>query len=353
VKRRFAPFALALAAIASPPARGQDLPLSPPEGSEAVPTAAEHRGPLEIRDEHVLAQGWLTLPALSPETLGRGVTQIRTSFLWSNSFSWTQDVPGEHPADRRFLIDGETRTFDVTVSRGFSANVDASFRLPLRWRGGGVLDGVIDAWHRWFAFLGVSNGGRPLFRKDSFRVEGRTTSGGSFSWDGATGFGLGNAELAARWRWRKAPANGWSMALAGRTSLPTASAPFEGSLGAGIQLLAARPLGRRVDLYLGVGGTLQGHDEVDGVGYEKGRVHGFAAFEWRPHPRVSLVAETDVASRLVRDIDLYPGVHWLLNVGAKLPIRHGALLELGLTENIKDQLSTTDLAFMLGLCLRP
>jgi hypothetical protein len=100
---------------------------------------AELRAPLEIRDEQVLAQGRLTLPAITPEPVGRGVTRVRASFLWGNSFSWTQDVPGENPTDRRFLMDGETRTLDLTVTRGLSASTDvlvyrsAEENLQLTW----------------------------------------------------------------------------------------------------------------------------------------------------------------------------------------------------------------------------
>ena len=54
----------------------------------------ELRAPLEIRDEHVLAQGRLTLPATGADPVGKGVTRVRLSYLWGNSFSWTQDVAG-------------------------------------------------------------------------------------------------------------------------------------------------------------------------------------------------------------------------------------------------------------------
>ena len=46
-------------------------------------------------------------------------------------------------------------------------------RLPLRWRGPGVLDGVIDWWHRVTAPLGIPDNGRSRFATDRFRVLGR------------------------------------------------------------------------------------------------------------------------------------------------------------------------------------
>ena len=65
------------------------------------------RGPLDIRDEHLLAQPRLTLPAVSAHTIARGTWTLDVSLLVSNSFSWTQDIPGESPDERLFLIDGE------------------------------------------------------------------------------------------------------------------------------------------------------------------------------------------------------------------------------------------------------
>jgi len=122
---------------------------------------------------------------------------VRTSLQWSNSFSWTQDVAGETPEDRRFLLDGETAILDLTLRRGVSANLDLGLRLTALGRGGGTLDGFIDAWHR---LTNVPDGKRPHFVRDAFRVEGLTTEGRPFSWNAYTGWGLGPLELDARWR---------------------------------------------------------------------------------------------------------------------------------------------------------
>ena len=321
--------------------------------SAASPSEAqtlELQTPLEIRDEHVLAQDRLTLPAIGPDPVGRGATRVRAAFLWGNSFSWTQDRQGETPKDRRFLVDGETRTLDLTLSHGLSASTDVSLRVPVRWRGGGVLDGFIDGWHRTFAFLGIADGGRPAFLKDVFRVEGITTDKEPFSWNDETGLGLGNAEVAGRWRFHQ---GGSAVALIARASVPTATAPFEGSWGGGLQLVVRRPLGASWDAHLGVGGTVESQPRDAGFVYSGARAQGFAAVTWRPWPRLGLSAESDVSSRLVHDIDRYPGVHWLINCGAKLAAFQRTVIEVGLTENIMDQASTTDFALYFGVVVRP
>jgi Protein of unknown function (DUF3187) len=343
-------FILPLVFVAFARVSAGDPPPSPSPDSASGFEQFELQSPLEIRDEHVLAQGRLTLPATSPDPVGAGVTRLRLSYLWGNSFSWTQDRAGETPTDRRFLIDGETRTLDLTFTHGLGADADIALRLPLRWRGGGSLDGFIDAWHRTFAFLGIEDGGRPSFRRDAFRVEGIATAEQAFSWNDDTGTGLGNVELAGRWRFH---ADTSSVALVGRVSLPTATDPFVDFLGGGLQLVMRRPLGRAWDLHGGVGGTIEGDTRVAGVTYERTRAHAFAAVVFRPWRPVSLSVETGVASRLVADIDSYPGLHWLINAGLKVALSPRALLEVGMTENLMNQLSTTDFALYFAISARP
>src|SRR5262245_30498010 len=315
------------------------------------PTRETRRGPTELRDEHVLAQDRLTLPAFGPDTVGEGRWLVRTSLLWLNSFSWTQDVPGEHPGDRRFLIDGETRTLDLTVRYGVRHDLDVGLRVPVRWRGGGELDSLIDTWHRIF---GLPTGNRNDFLTDRFRVEGLTTDLGPFSWDDGKGTGLGNLEAETRWRFRNRGRVGWTAAFETRLAVPTGTGPFAGDgVGLGLQVVGARRLARSLDLFLGGGTVVQDGGPVRRIEYEPFRVHGFLAREWRPWRRVSLVGETDAASRLVENIDRYAGLHWMVNVSSRIDVARSTRLEIGFTENIANQLSTADFGVHFGLVLRP
>ncbi len=336
--RRRLSSALAAAVLAVLPAHAQRL-------------WPEPEGPVEIRDEQLLAQPRLTLPPIGPDTVPRGRWSFRLGYLWSNSFGWTQDIPGETPTDRRFLIDGEARTLDLNVARGVGGNAHVALRIPVRWRGGGSLDGLIDTWHRIF---GLPQGGRSRFLKDAFRVEGVTQAGQPFSWNDERGTGLGNVEIEGRWRFTDGGRGGWRAAVAARVALPTGTAPFDAdSAGFGVQVAAARRLAGPLDLFFGAGGLVQGPGPVRGIGYERQRLHAFLALEWRMFGFFHLVAETDAASRLIRDIDRYPGLHWITNVSGRIPISRKMRFELGFTENFKDQMSTTDFGVHFGLAVRP
>jgi Protein of unknown function (DUF3187) len=323
-------------------------PLAHAESQEAAPPP---RGPAAIRDAQLLAQPRLTLPAVSPFTTRRGGWDIELSGLWANSFSWTQDVAGEHPKTRDFLIDGEALVLDATVWRGLTRNLDVGLRVPVENRGGGTLDGFIDWWHR---VSHAPDGNRPQFLENAFRVEGLTTDKIPFSWNDRTGFGLGDVELDARWRVVDGTDGAASVALVGRVSLPTGTGPFSGNgVGAGGQLVVAAPLGRSFDVYTGAGVTAQSQGPVENVLYSPVRAHGFLALEWRPWRRVSLVAETDAASRLIENIEMYPGVHWIVNVTGRIDLGRKTRLDVGFTENIMSQLTTTDFALYFGLGIRP
>ena len=70
-------------------------------------------------------------------------------------------------------------------------------------------------------------------------------------------------------------------------------------------------------------------------------------------PELTARERVDAASRLVRDIDRYPGLHWITNVSGRIPISLRMRFELGFTENFMDQMSTTDFGVHFGLAVRP
>lgn len=346
-------WALGLAAflVAGERLEGAESPAEEPSGE-----ATDHqprRGPLEIRDEFILAQPRLTLPAISPDTLGRGETSIRASFILGNSFGWIQDQAGEKPLARDFLIDGETRTFDLTVKTGLLADLDVGIRVPVHWRGGGVTDSLIDDFHEATEGIGFKDNGRRFFLKDRFRVEGFTKDGRRFSLSNDHGTGLGDIELQSKYRLLDGGPEGWSVAGVGRLGLPTGSGPFQtGSVSGGLQLAVAKRLARRVDFFLGGGGTGFSDSEIDGIEYETFRGQGFTALEWRPVSPWSVILQTDYSTRLIRNVRGFAGHHWMVHLGSKIEVTPSVELELAITENILELEVTTDFAVEVGLVVR-
>jgi hypothetical protein len=317
-------------------------PAAPGEGSSAP------RGPIELRDEWLLCQMRLTLPALAPDTLPSGRSRLRLTFDWGNDFGWSQDVRGETPVDRRFLVDGEHRTLALELTHGWGRGLETGVRLPLRWRGPGVMDGLIDAFHDVTARLGIPDNGRPSFLTDRFRVLGRDSEGRPVDWEADPGTGLGNVELDLKW----APARAGSLqrGLVARVALPTGTSPFQSDgLEAGLQLAASAPLAGPLDLYFGVGGTAFSDVELAGIEYARLRGFGFLVVEWRAGDAWSLLAQVDGSSRLVTNLARYPAYQSYLKIGVKWDLRPRLRVEAGIAENLARQQGTTDFGLFLGL----
>jgi hypothetical protein len=314
--------------------------------------AAARRGPFELRDEWLLCQMRLTLPALAPEALPAGRSAFRLSFDWGNDFGWNQSIRGENPADRRFLVDGEHRTLALELKRGVGHGLEAGARLPLHWRGPGVLDGIIDAFHGVAARVGIPDNGRSYFQTDRFRVIGRDDQQRPIVWNAGAGAGLGNLELDLKWD--TAPdVTSFRPALVGRLALPTGTGPFQSDgLEAALQLVAAVPLKASLDVYFGAGGTAFGDLEVAGVEYARLRGFGFVVLEWRPGDSWSLLTELSGSSRIATNLARYPGLQSYLKIGVKRDVGRVLSLEAGFTENLMRQQGTTDFGIFLGLMRR-
>jgi len=309
--------------------------------------ASGPEGPVELRDEWLLCQTRLSLPATTPDTLAPGHTRLRLEGDWGNDFGWRQDRLGEAPLDRRFLIDGEHRTLALTVERGLRRRLDVGVRIPLQWRGGGVLDGFIDAFHSATEGLGVRDNGRPDFERDRLRVLGQRTDGTPIQWTGTSGLGLGNLELSARIGLTDA-ARPWRSALLTRVAFPTGTGTFRASgLDLGAQLLAAHRLGGAAHLYLGAGGSYYSDDERQGIEYESWRAQGFVALEWRFAEHFTVHLQSDASSRLVTNIADYPGIQWYLRMALRRSAGRSSF-HLGFTENIKHQQATVDFGLFAG-----
>jgi len=303
------------------------------------------RGPIESRDEFLLAQPRLTLPPVTPDTLARGHTQVRMAADWGNDFGLHR-ARIDGVSRLVYFVDGEHRSGSLQVSHGLTDRWTVQARIPVLWRGGGVMDGLIDAWHR---LTGLPDSGRPSFPRDQLVVLGLDTSRTGVSWNARQGTGLGGLEVGARWS--SAPrASGWTRAVDARLQLPTGTGGFHGGgMQAGLQGIAARTLGRSADLYLGAGATAAPESDVGGIVYAGLRPQGFVGIEWRPWGAVSLLAETTAAGRLVTNIDTFPGLHVILRMGAKVDVARGWRLEGGFTEGLRPISATTDFGLLLGL----
>lgn len=303
--------------------------------SSSLPPA---RGPLEAREEFLPALPRLTLPARAADTLPVGRSLLRLDVDWGSDFAHR----------RGYLFDGEHSTLALSWRRGLARQLSLGLRLPLRYRGGGVLDGLIDAVHS----LGLPDGGRGRVPRNQLTVLAFAPGGAPLQWQGRQGTGLGKLEIEAHWSPRAAASGAAGFALAGRVALPTGTGVFAGGgVETAVQLLAGVALGRRARLHAGLGGVLSDRS-FEGLRYERLRAYLFAGLEWQLGQRWSLLLQADGASRLLEQVEDYPGFQSYVRLGAKRDVGRGWRLEAGVSENVTEQQATTDFGLWLGVSRR-
>lgn len=312
------------------------------------------RGPSEIRDEWLLSQPRLMLPAVSPDPVPVGQWKLHLYINRGSDFGWNQVGAAEMPADRRFLVDGEHQNIQLTTRYGLMPKLNVGLRVPVYWRGGGFMDAIIDWFHELTEPIGFKDNGRPAFRKDAFRVEGRNTNFDPISWNDETGWGLGNIELDAHWNFLKPKCRSdWRASAIARVGLPTGTGPWDGGgVDLGAQVAFAKSIHRRWDIYFGGGGTFFSDIMQDGVRYETWRAMGFFAVEYHVSTRVSIVLSADAATRLVTNLARYPGVSAYIHLVTRWDISRLVEAEIGFTENLEDQQGTIDFGAFLGFTFR-
>ncbi|HET7745673.1 MAG TPA: DUF3187 family protein, partial [Vicinamibacteria bacterium] len=109
------------------------------------------RGPIESRDEFLLAQPLLTLPPAAPDLTPADRWDVDLHGDWGNDFGF-ENGPAGRARDLFYLLDGEHRSLALTVRRGLGSRAMVGLRTGLQWRGGGALDPVIDRFHSLFGF---------------------------------------------------------------------------------------------------------------------------------------------------------------------------------------------------------
>jgi hypothetical protein len=209
-------------------------------------------GPLPIRDQFLLSNGFFFFVPESPRTLPSGYWSLGFSSADSNTFAksgWvSHSLEGRTTrsealnvlSDSRFagertlfLVDGETHRTDFTLSRGFSSGLEVRVGLPLISTGGGWSDHVIERVHH---MMKIGNAQRESLRRNTETVYLRH-DGATYIRSRGQGVSIGDMSLSAKYELDK------NLAVVGSLELPTGDAQRldgSGSIDSGVELIATR-----------------------------------------------------------------------------------------------------------------
>ncbi len=263
--------ACALAGVAVGPA-GAEEPA--PSGLEA---------PLAVRDQN---------PLLRPFYLPTARLAPQEGLVAALALDWHNTVNLPHTPTEQLYVDEETAELDLRASWRKGPWL-AAIEVPFLWRGGGILDGVIDDWH---GLLGVNRGYRPYVQSNAYRISYHAN--GQAPVTVARGPALGDLPLeAGRVLYS---ATGTELSLWTGATLPTGSrehATGSGAVDAAGWLSAGQALGPRLDV------TLQAGAMRTGGPAEFARVARWVEFGtlgvgFRASGTVTLLAQADLHSAL-------------------------------------------------------
>ncbi len=233
--------------------------ISSPAGAQGAaenPAYSEPRGPIPIRNGRAFNQLVLQFVPESPDTLSSGKTKLGLQFDIFNNLL----IP--NPRGSSVEEDYEEQRLLLSWRKGLGHGSEMGVFLPIRYRNGGFMDGLLREWH---GLWGIPNRTRDdrLGRRSSSDFRSRLKwidSQGNALVDAKTAFGLG--DVSATWKreiGRRTPRS----ALAARIGIkaPTGN-PGQvlgsGSFDAGISLDGRYNVRRTLILFGNVGRVLSG-----------------------------------------------------------------------------------------------
>ncbi len=299
----------------------------------AVGGAAEaiaDTAPLAIRDQHPLALLHLSAVPQSAAPIDMGSTLFSSSLSLSNTLNRER---GD------FLIDAETRVFEVTARHTIVEGLELSATASAMYRGGGGTDHLIEEWH---SIFGLPNGQRRRVPQDSFAIEGTNRDGSKFSFT-RDGVAMGDLALGAKQLLYVSSDRSQLVSATVRAALPTGAESYgQDAIDVGSDLLGSWSITDSLAAHLGTSYIFFGDVEEEGLRYQRHHYSSFFTLGYQLTPSLSVLAQGVISSALLKDLPRYPDFSTYLDVALRYSRSGGGSASLALRENPYPDKSTTD-----------
>jgi hypothetical protein len=315
------------------------LPYSVCRSAQADETAQSSsyavRGPVSVSSLHPAGMLHLSFRPEAAEVGPQG----------SLSLSFQSSIGNTVNRERgRYLIDAETRIFELNSEYVLREGLALSLHLPVLWRGDGVTDQAIEEWHQAF---GLPRGPRANIPQDQFTFSGDNTDGTGFDLN-RSGTELGNISLAAKYRLIDS-ADQPLVSLRSELSLPTASPQYGAEqLDIGLSLLAQQSW-HDFTIYTSVSYFHYLDDSVENLHFVPNQFAGLLGLEYLLSENWSAMLACEPASAMLRHVREYPDYQIYLDVSTRYHLSRRTQLTALLRENPAPSNGTTDISFSLGL----
>lgn len=264
--------------------------------STAPSTGPKIRGPLPLRDNEAINSLFLLPLPADASVLGKGKGRIDFNVNLVNNFLILPQVD--------YYTDFEDQRYTLSYSRGLGDDQEVSIFVPYVDRGGGILDGLINGWHKNFHMFG---GGRAGFPNDQVVFRVYDAESGKFVVNTINGTsGLGDITLEYRraltsgepGRDRSGAVDPRHVSLTARAlvKLPTGSSSKllgSGATDVGLGIIASAKPFRRVAFHGNLSLVWNGKPENENLKSRSTSLHSLVAVEWLMDGRTSFLSQID------------------------------------------------------------
>lgn len=301
-------------------------------------------GPLSLTSQSPFQSLRSSFLPRTPSTLAENHFEVRQTETWVNVFAQSAG---------KYLLDFEMLRSSVAVAYGITDTVEVEAEFVNKSRFGGAMDSFIQGFHRTF---GLDQGGRDTVPKNDFAFDVAPQGGNSGVSLSNQARGDFSQELLATLQYN---------VTCGAAEMPAlaAAVTVRGDLGNSDELRGGLPVSLAMSLsaskrvgefygYLGVGMAWFGHQDFLGIELRPTQLSALAAVEWRFAAEMSLVLQYLVSQGVARALGPFSAPSHEITLGFKGEITRGAVLELGLIENVITFDNSPDFGLHLGLTLR-
>jgi len=269
------------------------------QGYRENPAYSDFRGPIPIRDAGPFNLLFLQFVPESARTQPAHASRYDYQLDFINNTLIPSRTFGA-----QVIEDNEYQRLRAAWRYGIDARTEVGVFVPLEWRNGGVLDGIIKAYHHLVGLradaldVPLGRDHYPLF-ESKLEVDDKATGRPIVSQ--GNGFGLGEAMVTIKRRLTALKGRGAAAVRIGM-KLPTGNPALllgSGSFDEGVSLDAQYRVGREVTFYGNLGYVLLGHTSV-APGSRPNTVETLIAVEYRPNHRDSFIAQVDGNGQYVR-----------------------------------------------------
>ncbi len=325
-------------------------------------------GPLRIREQFLLGQGFLAFEPTSAVILEPGQWQI--DLVQNATNTWVQSAPVEDllesresrspltvdelraidpgPGQGLYHADGELHRSSLSIRRGIGHHLQLSLTIPVLNFQGGFADSSIEGFHDTFGF---GQSGRTGVARNGYRIYLRDPSGRELVREASPSAGIGDISVGLKAR-LPAPSASWELAIEGQVKLPTGDEEDlygSGSVDLGTQILATRYFSRSC-FHAGVGLTYLGENETL-LTSDQVIVSAMVGWERAWGKTTSVIIQGTASESPFRDLDILEleDVAYLVDLGVKKGFGERWVTFLALSENLVNLGSSADVGLHLGM----